>query len=62
MDDRPMSTEELAEALAARNLIRVSADTGVHLNTLYKYRTRSSAPRYDNLVRLSTYLRTTEAT
>ena len=59
MSEAPMSVQELAAALQDRNLIRVSADTGIHLNTLYAYRRQTALPRYDNLLKLSMYLRET---
>ena len=62
MSDSPMAIEQLVELLREHNLIRIAADPGIHPNSLIRYRDGKVKPSYDNLVKLSTYLRTTEAT
>jgi len=59
MTDVPMTIEQLIAELHERNLIRISADTGIHPNSLIRYRDGKVKPSYDNLIKLSTYLRET---
>jgi hypothetical protein len=54
---RIMEFEEIVAALQDRNLVKVSQATGIHWNTLHKWKQgRAEDPKLSTVITLSKYL------